>query len=135
MLDDSISVLVCVFRHSFLSTRFRLFVPVQRALFPKIEVTNQQDGDVYHHFQKTVPSQTAKNVGPWVEKNGFHIEQNENHCYEIKFYRERLASIAGRLHATFVSLQLSLGRAPPADDLGKTGDNPSKKRGNQELYD
>lgn len=73
MLDDSTSALVCV-RHSFSFTRYRLFVPVQRALFPEIEVTNQQDGDVNHHFQKAVPSQTAKNIGPWVKKDGFHIE-------------------------------------------------------------
>ena len=54
MLDHSISVLIDVLRHSFSFTRFELLVPVQRALFPKIEVTDQQDSNVYHHFHKAV---------------------------------------------------------------------------------
>jgi len=133
MLDDSISVLVYVLRHSFSFTRYRLFVPVQRALFPEIEVTNQQDGDVYHHFDKTIQSQLAKHVGPRIQKNRFHIEQNENHRDQVKLYREGFTGVACGLHATLIGLQLGLAGAPPADQLGKASDKAGKYGGNQQL--
>ena len=41
MLDQSISVLIDVLRHSFSFTRFELLVPVQRALFPEIDIPDQ----------------------------------------------------------------------------------------------
>src|SRR5215475_1236819 len=73
MLDDSITVLFFVFRHSIQFTR-RLLMPVARALFPEIEVTDQQDGDVNHHLDKAIPAKTAKNIGPGIKKNRFHVE-------------------------------------------------------------
>ena len=40
LLGYNISVLAGSFRHDFESRKRRLFMPVQRALFPEIEVTN-----------------------------------------------------------------------------------------------
>src|SRR6267142_533470 len=134
MLDDSISVLVCVVRHLFSLTR-SLLVPVQRALFPEIEITNQQDGEVYHHFDKAIPSKTAKYVGPRIQENSFYVEQNKNHIDQIVFDREGLPGVSGRVHTAFIGLQLGLGGAPPADQLRKGCDHASKKCGSQQVYD
>ena len=65
-LSDNISVFTGRLRHDLESHLRRLFMPVQRALFPKIQITDQQDGDVEHHLPEAVPPQTAKNVGPGV---------------------------------------------------------------------
>jgi hypothetical protein len=50
MFDHNISALFGAlrhsFRHSFRKSRRGLFMPVECALFPKIEITDQQDGDV-----------------------------------------------------------------------------------------
>src|SRR5215470_15057269 len=129
MLDDSLSVLVCVIRHSFLFTRCRLFVPVERALFPEIEISDQQDGNVDHHLEKAIPAETAKNISPRVKKNRFHVEQNEDHCDEIKLHGKGFASVAGRFHTAFVCLKLSLAWAAPANELRKACDNPSQESG------
>ena len=62
----NIRVLAGRLRHDFESHMRRLFVPVQRAFFPEIQITDQQDGDVHHHFCKPIPPQTAKDVGPGI---------------------------------------------------------------------
>src|SRR5882672_1421768 len=135
MLDHSISVLIDVLRHSFSLTRSGLLVPVQRALFPEIEVTDQQDGNVYHHFDKAVQSQLAKYQRPRIQKNRFHIEQNKDHRHEVELYGKGFARVAGRLHTTFVGLLLGLVWAAPADQLRKARNRASKEGGNQQVYD
>jgi len=117
MFDDNISALIGIVRHSFSLTRSSLFVPVQRALFPEIEVTDKQNRDVYHHFHEAVQTEIPEDEGPWIKKNRFDIEQDKNHCNQVKFYREGFTRVAGRLHATFVRLEFGFAWAPPADDF------------------
>ena len=70
----NISVLAGRLSHNLESHVRWLFVPVQRAFFPEIQVTDQQDGNVDHHLHKAVPPQTAKDVGPGVQEDGFDVE-------------------------------------------------------------
>src|SRR5712692_702511 len=53
-------------------------VPIQRALFPEIDVTRQQDQDVDQHLYEPEPAQFAIDVGPGVQKDSLDIEQNEH---------------------------------------------------------
>ncbi len=53
---DDTSVLVGILRQFFLIPKRRLVMPVQRALFPKIKVTDQQDADIHHHLCEAVPA-------------------------------------------------------------------------------
>jgi len=56
-LDNNTSFLAGRLRHNAIpQALLLLFMPVQRALFPKIEITDQENGDVHHHFYKAVPS-------------------------------------------------------------------------------
>src|SRR5260370_243040 len=110
----NISVFTGRLRHDFESQMRRLLMPVQRALFPEIQITDQQDGYVEHHLPEAVPPQTAKDVGPGVQEDGFHVEQNENHRYEVKFDRDGCARVACRFHAAFVRLLLGPAWPPPA---------------------
>ena len=55
VFDNNISLLAGRLCHNFQSHE-RLFVPVQRALFPEIEITDQKNGNVNHHFDKAVPA-------------------------------------------------------------------------------
>src|SRR6266853_6431418 len=97
-------------------------MPVQRTLFPKIEIADQQDRDVNHHFIKTIAPEGAENDCPRVKKNRFHIEKNKNHSHQIKLHGKRLARVAGRLHAALVSLLFGAVWPPPADYNGKGAD-------------
>src|SRR6266567_3113400 len=100
----NISVFTGRLRHDFESQMRRLFMPVQRALFPEIQITDQQDGYVEHHLPEAVPPQTAKDVGPGVQEDGFHIEQNENHRHEVELDGEGFPRVTCGFHAAFVRL-------------------------------
>src|SRR6266850_7214845 len=108
-----------------------LGMPVERPFFPKIEIANQQDRDINHHFIEAVTPEGAKNHRPRVQKDGFHVKKYENHGHEIEFYGKRLACVAGRLHAAFVSLLLGAIRTAPADDNGKGADQSSQNSRDQ----
>src|ERR1700680_987321 len=119
----------------------RLFMPVERALLPQVNVPDQEDGDVNDHLDETESSKAQRllehvaiNIGPRVQEDSFHIEQNENHGYEIEFDREGLPGIAGRHHAAFVRLLLGAIRAPPAHHGGKGRQYPSERRCHQQVY-
>src|SRR6267154_5914909 len=106
-------------------------MPVQRTLFPKIEIADQQDRDVNHHFIKAISPESAKNHRPRVEKNRFHIEKNKNHRDQVKLHGKWLASITGRLHAALVSLLLGASWPPPTDYNGKGADQSGQQGGDQ----
>ena len=63
VLGHNTSALAGILSHRFEALRRRLIlVPVQRAFFPKIEVTHQKYGDVYHHFQEAVHAYARRHV-------------------------------------------------------------------------
>src|SRR6266851_10186954 len=97
-------------------------MPVQRTLFPKIEIADQQDRDVKHHFVKAIPPEGAENHRPRVKKNRLHIEKNKNHRDQVKLHRKWLTGIAGRLHPALVSLLFGAIWPPPADQNRKGAD-------------
>src|SRR5262249_50738206 len=104
LFDYNLSVLPATVCHVMSELRRPLLVPVQRALLPKIEIPNQKDCNVQHHFIKAITPELAENHRPRVKENRFHVEKNKDHRDEVKFDGEGLARVAGRLHATFVSL-------------------------------
>src|SRR6267154_4401127 len=106
-------------------------MPVQRTLFPQIEIADQQDRDVNHHFVKAISPESAENNRPRVKKNRFYIEKNENHRDQVKLHGKWLAGIAGRLHAALVSLLFGATWPPPADQNGKGADQSGQDGGDQ----
>src|SRR5204863_9927576 len=115
--DGNFNALISIGRHSFSLTRSSLFVPVQRALLPEIEVTDKQNRNIYHHVHEAVQTEIPEDEGPWIKKNRFDIEQDKDHCGQVKFYREGFTGVAGRLHATFICLEFRFAWAAPADDF------------------
>jgi len=122
-LDHNISNLVAVVRHSsrILQLR-RLFMPVERALFPEIDVPNQQDGNVHEHLCEAIsphlyrmPDHVPVNVSPGIQEDRFYVKQDKDHGYEVKLHGERLACVARRFHPALVSLLFSAIWAPPSD--------------------
>src|SRR6476646_11383380 len=97
VLNHNISFLTDILGHRFETLRRMLILmPVERAFLPQIEVADQQDGDVDHHLHEPVHADTRRyfykvtvNVGPWIQKDGFHVEKNENHRDEIKSHGYR----------------------------------------------
>src|ERR1700732_3024306 len=72
-----------------------LFMPVERALLPQVNVPDQEDSDVNDHLFETKSTEAqgllkhvAINIGPRVQEDSFHIEQNENHGYQIELHGE-----------------------------------------------
>src|SRR6266853_5949281 len=88
-------------------------VPVQRPFLPEIEVSHQQDPDVEEHLHEPEPMQLAKNVGPRIEEDSFHIKQNKDHRDQIEFYGKRFASVTGRSDAALVRLRFYFGWPSP----------------------
>src|ERR1700732_2214948 len=120
----------------------RLFMPVERALFPQINVPDQEDSDVNEHLYEPKSSHAhraldhvAINIGPRVQEDRFHIEQNENHRYEIEFDGEGLPGVAGGHHAAFVRLLLGAIGAAPAHRGGKGRQYTSERRCHQQVYE
>src|SRR6266581_8921689 len=88
-------------------------VPVQRPFLPEIEISHQQDLDVEEHLHEHEPMQLAKNVGPRIEEDSFHIKQNKNHRDQIEFYGKRFAGVTRGSDATFIRLRFYLGWPSP----------------------
>src|SRR5205814_940263 len=87
------------------------FNPVERALFPEINVPDQQDGNIDQHLYEAIDAKTVRNlehilidVSPWVQEDGLYVEQNKDHGDQVELHGKRLARVARRFHAAFVSL-------------------------------
>ena len=58
--DYNISRLTTAFRHRFRNPALRrLVMPVERAFFPQIDVSDQEDGDIDEHLHEAVDSKTV----------------------------------------------------------------------------
>src|SRR5262249_49658213 len=128
LFDYNISVCIGELRHvteilkgpepaSFLG-----LMPVECALFPEIDISDQQNSYVEHHLHEAetchcLPGadHILEDVRPGVQKDRFHVEQNEHHRHQVKFYRERFARVPRWGHATLIGLLLKLVRPAPPD--------------------
>src|SRR5713101_1714302 len=110
-------------------------VPVESALLPEIEVTNQQDGNVKHHLCEAKPVQVPKDVSPRIQEDGFHVEKDENHRHEIKFDGKGLASVPGRLHAALVRELLGAAGPAPADKDRGEQEDAGKNHGENQIQE
>src|ERR1700691_666587 len=97
-------------------------MPVERAFFPQIDITDQQDRDVDEHLYVAVNAKgmrylehIAVNVSPRVQKNRLDVEQDKDHRDEIKFYRKGLVSVTDRFHAAFIGGLFCAIWPPPTD--------------------
>src|ERR1700691_6118759 len=72
----------------------RLAVPVERALLPEENITNQQDDNVEQHLHKAKHIQLVVNKRPRIQKDRFDIEQNENQGHHVEMNRKGLARVA-----------------------------------------
>src|SRR5208283_2221689 len=115
-------------------------MPVECALLPEIDVSNQQNGYIQHHFDEAEPphcgvvNQILENVCPRIEEYGLDVEQDEDHLHEIKLHRERLAGISRGCYATLVGLQLGLVWTAPSDERGNSQQCPCQYHVDQHVY-
>lgn len=77
--------------------------------------------------------QLPVNVSPGVEKNGLHVEKNEDHGDQIEFDRKGLARIARGSDAALIGLHFDLARPVPPDQAGEQEDHARKRHRNQEV--
>src|SRR5580692_3383356 len=117
-------------------------MPVERAFFPQIDVSHQEDGDVDEHLHEAEDSKAVRNlehvavnVGPRVQEDRFHIEQNKNHGHEIKLYGERLARVAGGIHTALIRLLLGAIWASPSHQDRKRGQGAGERHREDEVYE
>src|SRR5580700_10409673 len=57
--------------------------PIQRALFPDVEKSGEDQNHKYQHFDETRHQQFAIHHRPGIEENGFNIEHNEEHRHQV----------------------------------------------------
>src|ERR1700682_2492852 len=100
--------------HDWLSGNGLLFIPVERAFFPEIDVSHEQDRYIKQHFEKAEPAQLAKNVRPWIKKDCLDVKKNKDHCNQIELHGKRRARVTRWIHTAFVGLLLFAARPPPA---------------------
>src|SRR6516225_188609 len=115
-------------------------MPVQRALLPEIDVSDQEDGDIKHHFYEAKPprfhvaSQILEDVRPWVKKDGLDVEENEHHGHQVELYGKRFASVARRRDPAFVGLLLGFVRAAPANERRNGNQHTGEYGGYKQVY-
>src|SRR6202012_1707159 len=109
-------------------------MPVERAFFPQIDVTDQQDGDVDEHLYVAVNAKSmrylehiAVNVGPRVQKDRLDVEQDEHHRDEIKLHGKWFARITHRFHAAFIGGLFCAIWASPSDSNGQSRQNTGQR--------
>lgn len=116
-------------------------MPVERALFPEIDIANQQNCDIKHHFQETKDSsvgmagQIFEDESPWIKEDGFHVKENEHHGDQVELHGKRFAGVAGGSNAAFVGLHLGFIRTSPADEGGYQDQRAGQSRSNEQVYE
>src|SRR5258708_17842384 len=68
-----------------------LFLPVERAFFERVNVTDHQNADETQHAPKdchAVGDHLFVNHGPWIHEDDLKVEQDEEHRYQVKLYTE-----------------------------------------------
>src|ERR1700690_1314378 len=93
-------------------------IPIERALFPEEDVTNQQNSNVEQHLHKAEHFKLVVHQRPWVQEDGLDIEQNKNQGHHVEVDGERLARVSDRGHPAFEGLIFCLGMRVFAHDGG-----------------
>src|SRR5271157_5975766 len=115
-------------------------MPVKCALLPEIDVSDQQDGNVKHHFYEPKPPrccvmrQILENVRPGIEEYSLNVEQDEDHRYQVKLDGKGLAGIPRGRHTTFIRLHLGLVWAAPSDQRGNGQQGPRECHSDKQVY-
>src|SRR5271155_6164566 len=97
-------------------------MPVECTPLQEIDITDQQDGHIKHHFYEAEPAclwisgQILKDVSPRKQEYGLDIKQDKDHRHKIKFHRERLAGIPGRCYPAFIRLRFGFTGPPPTNE-------------------
>lgn len=116
-------------------------MPVERAFLPEIDIANQQNCDIKHHFQETKDSgvrmagQIFENESPGVQEDGFHVKENEHHGDQVKLHGKRFAGVAGGRNAAFIGLHLGFIRTAPANESGEQNQRTGQSRSNEQVYE
>ena len=111
----------------------RRLAPVQRALLPDVEEAHQHDADVNQHLPETKHLKIAQNHRPGIKKDGFNVEQDEQHAHQIEFDRKTFSGVADGGHATLIGRHLGPGWAAIPDQPGKQDDRARKGSRDQEV--
>lgn len=93
-------------------------MPVERALFPEKNVTDEQDSNVEQHLDETKYFQVAINQRPWIQKDCFDVKQNEQERDHVEVYRKGLSGISSGLDAAFIRLVFGAVMGVSTDNLG-----------------
>src|SRR6516162_8574212 len=115
-------------------------MPVQRALLPEIDVSDQENGDIKHHFDEAKPprlhvaSQIFEDVRPRVEKDGLDVEENEHHGHQVELNGKRLAGVACRGNPAFVGLLFRFVWAAPANERRNSDEQTGEYGGYKQVY-
>src|SRR4051794_32474161 len=84
----------------------RLLHPLERALLPRVVVTDNQDEDEHQHLDEAEQPQPVENHRPWKHKYSLDVENHEQHRDEIVADAVPVARIRDRLDSAFVRLEL-----------------------------
>src|SRR5690242_18607360 len=88
--------------------------PIQDSLFPDIEESAQNEHDEEQHLEKCKKFELPVNNCPRVKKNGFNVEQDEDHRDQVELHTQALARVPDWLHTRFVGSELDwIANTPP----------------------
>src|SRR6185436_13050595 len=94
--------------------------PVERSFFPDEEKPANDQYDEDQHLDERKHLQLAVYHGPWIQKDGFNVEQDENHAHQVKLDAERAARISGGRDAAFIRQVLHPVTHTLAEQIGKS---------------
>src|SRR5262245_52400155 len=93
-------------------------LPVQGPDLPGVHEPPAQDRDEHDHLHEPEDAEALEDEGPGVEEGRVHVEEDEDHAYEVELDREALARVADRRHAALVDRVLGGVRPRPTQELG-----------------
>src|SRR5581483_1147746 len=91
----------------------RLLIPVQNTLSPDVQITDEQDQNENHHFEicnypVSTLYQIVINNRPRHQIDCFNIEQQEDHCQQVKLNAKSFSGISDGILSAFVRHQLNV---------------------------
>src|SRR5215471_16230040 len=108
-------------------------VPINDAFLPYIEEAHQHQPDVHQHFPEAKHLEIARDYCPWVEEDGFHVKEDEQHRNHIKLDAEALLGVSGRHDAAFIRRIFDGTPLMLANQVRKQDHDPGKGHGHNNL--
>src|SRR5439155_1408587 len=96
-----------------------LLFPIQASLLPDVGEGDQQDADEDQHLDKTEPLQLPEQDRPWVEEDGFDVEDDEQHRRRVE--ADRQPEDGGSGEVAWLRLVFVLAAVLDLDASGKGG--------------